>query len=84
MFVEDIQVGMKVVPTARTISRNKELVIMPATHSVIWRRAQSIEQPYLFVQGADENTGLVNCAVKAVEDEYDTFMDYDLEEFENA
>ena len=50
MFIEDIKIGMKVVPISKTIILNNgEPSVRPANSSVAYRAALEVGQEYLYV-----------------------------------
>ena len=78
MFIEDIELGMKVVPVSRTISSTN---IRPANHSLIWRKAKCRGQPYLIVvrlpKGIEDR---ILCNIdKGLDGDY--FQEWDLEPY---
>ena len=83
MFLEDIEVGMRVVPVSHTIgSAYTEYVVKDAFHSVAWRRAIERQQPYLIVVAIDHQKERILCNVKPVKGG-DYFKEFDLEPYEN-
>lgn len=81
MFIEDIEVGMQVVPVSRTASRNSWSADMhPPTHSVTWRKALQAGQPFLIVAKVDYREERILCSIDGSEGG-DYFKEYDLEPY---
>lgn len=82
MFLEDLKVGDKVVPLSHTI-RDRETFdwnVKPAEHSVAWRAAQRMEQPFLYVISIDSRKEVVLCNSKNARGG-DYFKEWDLEPY---
>lgn len=81
MFIEDIEVGMKVVPVSRTITMfSGDLKVKPATHSKVWRKACEAGQSYLVVTQVNIRHENIMCNLSQ-EIGGDWFKEYDLEEW---
>lgn len=79
MFLEDIEVGMKVVPVSKTIVlRDGEPSVRDVKSSNAYRVAQSIGQPYLYVIAVDSRRERILCNIRPVRGG-DYFKEYDLE-----
>ena len=82
MFIEDAEVGMKVVPTQRTVVYSDGIPeVKPATHSIIWRRALLTDQPYLYITAIDMERNRLLCNLTE-EVTGDYFQEYDVEEYD--
>lgn len=79
MFIEDMSVGMKVVPQTRTIKNE----MRAATHSITWRRALLVGQNFLFIVKIDSAEGRALCNItNSLGGDY--FMEYDLEPLDES
>lgn len=85
MFIEDLKVGMKVVPVSHTVMKcANQPKMFPPTHSVVYRRALSKEpsQIYLYVIAINKETAEVLCNHENVMGG-DYFQEYDLTDWED-
>lgn len=79
MFIEDIKIGMKVVPISKTIILNNgEPSVRPANSSVAYRAALSEGQEYLYVVAVDIRRERILCNIREARGG-DYFKEYDLE-----
>lgn len=83
MFIEDMKVGMKVLPKRRTVLIRGEPESRSLQSSIAYQFAQQHPDPskrYLIITKIDAGTGRALCAAEQHISQGDWFMELDLEE----
>jgi len=79
MFLEDMTIGMRVIPISRTILVRGE----PEVRNLHTSIAYQLMMQHLIISKFDYETGRVMCHPENFPEKGDWFMEYDLKEFES-